>query len=197
MASSNIEIINRSLALLGVESITSISDNSKEASTSRLIFDDTRAAVFRSHPWNCLIKRASLPKAVEKPVFAFSAAFDLPADFLRLISVEFPDVPYRVESGKILSQNDTMNIEYVALITDVTLYDVLLVDALTARLASDLAQPLMQSSTLAADLWELYEKKLKEARYVDAQENSQDTLETNYWLSSRHGYSGNVKPLLR
>ena len=37
MAASDIEIINRSLALLGVESITSLSDNSKQASTARVL----------------------------------------------------------------------------------------------------------------------------------------------------------------
>lgn len=194
MAASDIEIINRSLALLGVESITSISDNTKQASTARVIFDDTRAAVFRGHPWNCLTKRASLPKDVTPPAFGFGNAFVLPADFLRLLSIEVPQLPYQVENGKILSNNDDMKIVYTALVTDVTKYDTLLVDALTARLASDLAQPLLQSTSAMEQMWQMYELKLREAKFVDAQENAQDVLDTDYWLDSRLGVGSNISP---
>ena len=72
MAASDIELINRSLALLGIESITSLSDNTKQASVARVLYNDTRAAVFRGHPWNCLTKRASLPTDVTNPVYGFS-----------------------------------------------------------------------------------------------------------------------------
>jgi hypothetical protein len=98
---------------------------------------------------------------------------------------------YQIENGFILSDNDTMNIRYVSLETDVTKYDTLLVDALCARLAADLAQPLLQSTSAMQEMFNMYELKLKEARFVDAQENAQDILETDYWLDSRVGTPDN------
>mgnify|MGYP003668608197 CR=1 FL=1 len=190
MAASDIELINRSLALLGIESITSLSDNTKQASVARVLYNDTRAAVFRGHPWNCLTKRASLPTDVTNPVYGFSKRFALPADFLRLLEVERgADITYQLERGHLLSDEDTMNIKYTALITDVTLYDTLLIDTLSARIAADLAQPLLQSTSAMEQMWQMYELKLREAKFVDAQEQAQDVLDADYWLDSRQGIS--------
>ena len=188
MAASDIEIINRSLALLGIESITSLSDNSKQASIARVLFDDTRAAVFRSHPWNCLTKRASLPKDVTAPVYGYNNRFVLPADFLRLLEVENPtQVMFQLERRHILADEDVMNIKYTSLVTDVTQYDTLLVDTLASRVAADLAQPLLQSTSAMEQMWQMYELKLREAKFVDAQEQQQDVLDADYWLESRQG----------
>lgn len=198
MAISSIELVNRSLALLGIDSVTSLSDNTKVASTANILYDDTRAAVFRNHPWNCLIKRASLPKDVTPPAYGYTNRFVIPSDYLRLLSIEDTgtfSASYQIENGFILSDNDTMNIRYVSLETDVTKYDTLLVDALCARLAADLAQPLLQSTSAMQEMFNMYELKLKEARFVDAQENAQDSLETDYWLDSRVGTpNNNISP---
>lgn len=188
MAASDIELINRSLALLGIESITSLSDNSKQASIARVLFDDTRAAVFRAHPWNCLTKRASLPKDVTAPVYGYNNRFVLPADFLRLLEVENPtQVVFQLERRHILADEDVMNIKYTSLVTDVTQYDTLLVDTLASRVAADLAQPLLQSTSAMEQMWQMYELKLREAKFVDAQEQQQDVLDADYWLESRQG----------
>jgi hypothetical protein len=138
--------------------------------------------------------RASLPKDVVKPAFGYGNAFVLPADFLRLLTVENPLDPYQVENGKILSNNDNMRIVYTGLVTDVTKYDTLLVDALTARIAADLAQPLLQSTSAMEQMWQMYELKLREAKFVDAQENAQDVLDADYWLDSRSGVISNISP---
>ena len=188
MAASDIELINRSLALLGIESITSLSDNSKQASVARVLFNDTRAAVFRSHPWNCLTRRASLPKDVIAPVYGYANRFVLPADFLRLLEVEDPtQTLFQLERRHILSDEGVMRVKYTALITDVTQYDTLLVDTLAARIAADLAQPLLQSTSAMEQMWQMYELKLREAKFVDAQEQMQDVLDADYWLESRQG----------
>ena len=198
MATSDIELVNRSLALLGVDSVTSLSDNNKPASVANIILDDTRSAVFRSHPWNCLIKRASLPKDVVAPAYGYANKFVLPSDYLRLLAIEDSgtiSTPYQIEGAFILSDNDSMKIKYVSLETDVSKYDSLLVDALCARLAADLAQPLLQSTSIMQEMWRMYELKLREARFVDAQENAQDVLEADYWIDSRLGTPNtNISP---
>jgi len=192
MAASEIEIVNRSLALLGISSITSLADQTEAASTSNLLWNDSRAATFRSHPWNCLTKRAALAKDIAAPSWGFANSFTLPADYLRLLSIEEPLISYEVENGFIFSDDDSMNIKYTALVTDVTKYDVLLVDALAARLSADLCQPLLQSASAMDAMWKMYQEKLREARYVDAQENSQDILEADTWMDARLGVQSNI-----
>lgn len=189
MAASDIEIVNRALTLLGVDPINSLSDTSKAASTANRIYNDTRSAVFRAHPWNCLVKRAALPLDAATPLYGFAFQFVLPADYLRLLGIENTTGRYSIENRKILYDSNTLNISYVALITDVPSYDTLLVDTLAARLAADLAHPLLQTQQAMESMWQLYELKLREAKLINAQENQQDVLDTDYWLNSRLGTS--------
>ena len=65
MATTKINIINRALGLLGAEFITTLTEDTKGARFSNELYDDTRDAVFRMHPWNCCIKRASLSLTVK------------------------------------------------------------------------------------------------------------------------------------
>ena len=102
-ASAEINIVNRALTLLGVNTITALTDPDKAASTASVLWDDTRAAVFRSHPWNCLTKRVALSKDSVAPAYGYSAKFQLPADFLRLIRLENPKENYQIENDFILS----------------------------------------------------------------------------------------------
>lgn len=187
MAASDIEIVNRALTLLGVDPINSMSDPTKAAATANRLYNDTRSAVFRAHPWNCLVTRASLPLDAVAPVYGFSHQFVLPADFLRLLQLEDIQGQYAMESRRILYDGNVLKIKYIALLTDVPRYDTLLVDALAARLAADMAHPLLQASSTMEQMWQLYELKLREAKYVDAQENSQEVLDADYWLNSRFG----------
>jgi hypothetical protein len=187
MAASDIEVVNRSLTLLGVDPVNSLSDPTKAASTARRLYDDSRAAVFRAHPWNCLVRRVALPLDVTTPAYEYTYQFVLPADFLRLLTLEDVNGRYSIESRRILYDGDNLKIKYIALLTDVPSYDTLLVDALAARLAADMAHPLLQSSTTMEQMWQLYELKLREAKFVDAQENSQEVLDADYWLNSRFG----------
>lgn len=189
MAASDTEIVNRALTLLGVDPINSLNDSDKAASVANRLYDDTRSAVFRSHTWSCLIKRANLPLDSITPAYEFAYQFILPADFLRLVELEDKDARYRIESRKILFDSNILRIKYVAMSTDVTSYDPLLVDALTARLAADMANPLLQSNEAMERMWTLYNTKIKEARFVNAQENSQEVIEADYWLESRNGVS--------
>lgn len=189
MAASDIEIVNRALTLLGVDPINSLSDSSKAASTANRLYNDTRSAVFRAHPWSCLVKRAALPLDAATPLYGFTYQFVLPADYLRLLGIENSTGRYSIENRKILYDSDTLNVTYVALITDVPSYDTLLVDTLAARLAADLAHPLLQTQQSMESMWQLYELKLREAKLINAQENQQDVLDTDYWLNSRLGVS--------
>ena len=57
---SVIEICNSALLQLGAQAITSLTENSKNARLCNARFNTVRDSVFRSHPWNSLIKRQKL-----------------------------------------------------------------------------------------------------------------------------------------
>ena len=57
---SVVQICNSALNQLGAASITALTDNSKNARLCNERYAVVRDAVFRNHPWNCLIKRQQL-----------------------------------------------------------------------------------------------------------------------------------------
>ena len=162
---SVVDICNSALNALGASTIISLTENSKNARLCNQRYEPVRDAVFRSHPWNCLQKRVELAKDTTAPVFEFSNAYTLPADSLRILKSENSNlsnnVKFRIEGKKLLTNEDTIKILYVAKITDTTQYDTSLIETLSAKLAAELCYPITQSSTLMDRMFALYESKAK------------------------------------
>lgn len=86
------------------------------------------------------------------------------------------------------------NFIYIARVTDPNEYDQLLIESIAARLAADISYALVNSATLTASMFQLYNDKLSEARFVDATEGTPDNItnqdrsafvESDMFISSR------------
>ena len=64
---SVVEISNNALNAIGATNITSMDENSKAARVINQVYANVRNEVFRAHPWNCLIKRATLAQDASAP----------------------------------------------------------------------------------------------------------------------------------
>tara|TARA_Y100001951_G_C11214061_1_gene224719 strand:+ start:229 stop:807 length:579 start_codon:yes stop_codon:yes gene_type:complete len=175
---SVVDICNSALNMLGGNTIISLTETSKNARLCNQRYELVRDAVFREHPWNCLQRRVELAKDTDAPAFEFASAFTLPADCLRVLRSENSNFSnnerFRIEGRKLLTDESTMKILYVASITDTTQYDASLIETLSARLSAELAYPITQSSTLMDRMFALYQQKLKDARFADATEGTVD-----------------------
>ena len=167
---SVIEICNSALNQLGASAITSLTENSKNGRLCNARYNTVRDAVFRSHPWNCLIKRVELARDTETPSWGFSYQFTLPADCLRVLGILNYDYDFKVEGRKILANHGTVKIQYVSRVTDANQYDELLRETISASLAADIAYAVTSSNPTASNMYNLFQDKLREARFVDATE---------------------------
>jgi hypothetical protein len=119
------------------------------------------------------------------PEFEYRHAFTIPSDCLRLIRMEKSDANFVREGDMILTNEDEFKIQYIARITDTTMYTPAFNSAFAARLASEIAFPLTNSVPIAKDMYKLYLEKLKVAKGVDAQEGSAIKLEDLSWEQAR------------
>jgi hypothetical protein len=189
---SVVEIVNSALNLLGASTITALSDDSKNARICNQRYEPIRNRIFRSHAWNCLQKRVELAQDTLAPVVEYSYAYTLPADCLRVLklhtgaldSIE-ADIKYNIEGRKLLTNEATVYILYVALITDPNEYDTYLQEAIASQLASDICYAITNNATLAKYYQEQSDERLREARFIDATENSVTTLESNEFTDAR------------
>ena len=84
---SVVQICNSALNQLGASSITALTENSKNARICNERYETIRDAVFRSHPWNCLVTRVQLAQDTETPAWGFSYQYTLPSNCLRVLSI--------------------------------------------------------------------------------------------------------------
>ena len=167
---SVVQMCNSALNQLGAASITSLTDNSKNARLCNERYETVRDAVFRSHPWNSLIKRQQLAQDATTPAWGFSYQFTLPSDSLRVLAIDAYNSDYKVEGRKILSNESAIKLVYISTVTDPNEMDVLLRETISAGLAADIAYAITANLQVAGLMNDKYLAKLSEARHADASE---------------------------
>ena len=190
---STVDICNGALNQLGATTILSLTEDSKNARLCNSRYTQVRDGVFRSHPWNCLQKRVELAADTTAPAWGFTSAYTLPADCLRLLKILDYDSNYKVEGRKILSNASSMKILYIGRITDPNEYDELLRETLSASLAADIAFAVTSNNTTATNMYNLFQDKLKDARFVDSTEGQNidqdlgmsDQIDAGTFINSR------------
>ena len=190
---STVDICNGALNQLGATTILSLTEDSKNARLCNSRYTQVRDSVFRSHPWNCLQKRVEIAVDTIAPAWSFSFAYTLPADCLRLLRILDYDSNYKVEGRKILSNTETMKILYVSRVTDPNEYDESLRETLSAALGADIAFAVTSNNQTATNMYNLFQDKLKDARFVDSTEGQNidqdlgmsDQIDAGTFINSR------------
>jgi hypothetical protein len=184
---SIVSICNHALVMLGAQLITSLTEAIEAARWCNVLWPGTRDAVLRTHPWNCAFTRASLARVTETPEFDFEYQYSLPTDpyCLRVLRMSDRSYVYRIEGRKLLTDESTARIAYVARVTDVTVWDALLKEAVAAKMAMKLALPVADSRSLLEDMTRIYDDVLSEAKGVDAQEGTPEQFEVDAWTEAR------------
>ena len=168
---SEVSICNRALAMLGANTIISLTDGSTEANVCNAVYADARDAILRAYPWSCAIQRATLAQLSTAPAWGFTKAYSLPNDPHCLAVLDLKEESqYRVEGRSVICNTDTATIKYVARITDPGQFDPALVFSLSCRISAEIAYALTQNRSLANDMWSMSEKSINDAAMYDGAE---------------------------
>ena len=189
---SVVNICNSALNLIGASTISALTEDTKNARLCNQRYEPVRNRVFRSHNWNCLIKRVQLAANSTDPVIEYAKAYALPSDCLRVLKIHnattdsiVSNLDYKIEGRNIVTDETTVYLVYIALDTDPNNYDVYLREAISHQLAADLAYAITNNATLANNYMARADERLREARFIDATENSLDTVEANEFTDAR------------
>ena len=189
---SAVDIANSALNLLGASTISAFTDDSKNARLVNQRYENVRNRVFRSHAWNCLHKRVQLAQNSTAPVIEYTYAYALPSDCLRVLKVHNGTtdsiqsaIDYKLEGRNIVTDEGTVYLIYVALDTDPNNYDSYLQESISHQLAADLCYAITNNATLANNYMARADERLREARFIDATENSLGTIESNEFTDAR------------
>lgn len=192
--SSAVEICNLALQLLGADSITALTENSKAARQCNLSYQPYRDSELRKYAWSFAIVRAQLAEstipASFSDLFGYSSAYLLPSDCLRLLPPDPNEGTYmtewKIEKGLILTNTGApLQIRYIQKITDAAAFDVNFVEVLAAKLALVMCESLTQSSTKKAEMKDAYKEALAAARRANAFENIPMSQAPESWEANR------------
>lgn len=196
---SQVEICNRALTKLGAARITSLDDANKSARAMAALWDTVRRAELRVRNWSFALRRALLPALSAAPAWGFARAFQLPADFLRLVQVNDvfvapgladyrsgDDSPYAIE-GMSLSTDfgAPLKLRYIADVTDTAAFDALFVEALAAKLAYEAAYDINQSNQGREAAAQDYKQALLNASRANAVERPPQGFPDDSWMLGR------------
>lgn len=170
---TDLAIVNKALSLLGEGLLTAgqlVTPDDDKSRTVAAVFDMARKAVLRDSRPQCARKYATLALTVSpaaNPDFLYS--FDVPADSLRVLTVFSAEsgtsviegigavvvTRWRIAGGKLLTDVGAAACEYIY-DAPTTTFDPLTDEAMAYYLAWQLALPLTESRTTAADMNEQY-----------------------------------------
>lgn len=191
-----LSICNSALAKIGVEPITSLTQNTKAARFCNTLYSKLRDDMLISHFWNFAMNRVALAAVSTTPPFGYGYAYQLGSNCLRVRKTDDDSDEWNREGNLLYSNRSSVMIQFIDSNTSPSKFSASFREALALNIASELAYAMTQSTTLGERLYAKHIQKLKDARSFDGQEGTQEELEQDVWLEARmNGASwvGNVE----
>ena len=187
------DIVNRALLKLGQETVIDLTEDNERARAANALYNSVRDTLLSTYRWNFATKRAILEACELTPAFGFKYQYDLPSDFLRLISL--PDAPdnardnYAIEQQHILTDyKSPLKIIYTARVTRANLFPPYFIEAFACLLAYELCDRLKQDVSRKNVLMQEYEMTIREAKKSNAIQLANISLPTSDYINVRKGY---------
>lgn len=179
---SVVQICNRGLTkYLGFQRITSLSDGSPEAEACSIHYDDTLNALLERNWWNFATGRVNLAQLENDRPAEWKFKYARPSAALAIrwvngaetaraaLSIgQSPDAPRETTAEFIYCDVASATCEFTKPMTDTTLFPQSFKDALSAMLASEVAQSLTEDATRTRSAREAAERYTIMAVSMDA-----------------------------
>jgi hypothetical protein len=184
---STVDLCNDALQKIGVNSIASLDDDNEAARFCKARYADLRDSLLQMHEWNFATRRTGLALLATTPNHEYSFEFALPTSpYCLKVSETEDNVEHRIEGRKLLANNSSINIVYIAQITDVNDFPYLFREALATYIAAESAWKLTGSTALRDSLYGNFNALLAEARVRDSQEGTPKKRNRGSWVNGRY-----------
>jgi len=209
---TDVTICNRALGWVGGNRITNLDttiDGSVEAQLCSDNYAAARDVVLEEGGWNFATKRYLLTPLTVKPPWGYSNQFLVPTNVIRVLRVNDtpidPDsgkgIPWRIEANEddsrvIMSDAEKLYIKTIIRIIDTTKFTPGMEQALSARLAMDLAIPIKRSVSLQETMATLYQQKLRIAMSTENMQGTSEKLTNNSLTLARFSNTTTLGPFV-
>lgn len=151
MATTQASVCNVALGMIGEQAISGIHDDTPRANALNTHWEPALRELLASAPWKFATKQATLAQVFPAPSFAYSFAYQLPADYISMVTLngvhiwnQISDF-FDIQNGQILTNSETAKVSYVFYQEDYSRWEPLFAKAMARLLAS------LVASTIRAD----------------------------------------------
>jgi hypothetical protein len=202
---AGVQIANLALTYVGqTPKINSINPPTPGDSTALLVslhYDQCRQEVLREHPWHFATKFAYITR-IGTPVSDWSDQYQLPADFIRFLSIEgqveqWQETEYKILGNTVCvnnlipnpfqpaSGNATVLLRYIYDVSDISIWVSDAKKLFALKLASAIAYQITKQNDVVERLEKLIDKFRPSAYAVSGQENVPIRIETSRAINRR------------
>lgn len=193
---SQLDIVNEALGLLGEMPIDDIDDTQDpKAVKAKAFWEITRDQLLERASWTFALCRAQLEQDATAPTYGFDYAYTIPSDCINIVDVtiytddmERDDrsrASYRVESGRILSNESTLYIKYVRRIEEPGRFSPLFASAMAGALAVKLGASMTKSAAVVQAMLQYSENVLRRAISMDIRQEPVTSRIESSWDDAR------------
>lgn len=160
-----ISIASNALQLIGDSPISSFQDQGAGATVAKAFYETSYVALLAIHPWKFAKRKISLNQLTEKPLNSYDYAYQLPTDYIKVITT-YPVLDYDIYQDKIYTNANKLDLDYVARV-DESFLPPLYREALEFYLASKWAIPVTENATNAGVYANFFKDAMKKAKVDD------------------------------
>ena len=173
MAQSAISLCSKALVKLGAKAIVSFNENTAEAEVALQLYEPIRDALLSMYPWRFATAQTFLVRLVTAPKADYTYAYQLPSDFLRVLSAgsgsQGRGLNYRIYEKTLQTNAQDVVLTYIFQPLEANyppFFDQLLINTL----AAEFCLPLTESTSRSEFLTKQAEKNLEQAKLIDSQQ---------------------------
>jgi len=201
MALSRTQVINRALQLIAADTINDPDEDSASARAAKVEYDATVRGELSAYPWAFAKEQVQMAADADAPLFKFAFSYTLPTDFLRLVELAdrwvfavdrrvqstYPLPPYELQGRALLTDLVApLKIGYIRDVTsEPTVWHPLFEDCVVLSLATALANPLAKSMGQVEQMARARQRKVNEARRVNAIQRAPEHMPDGSWMVAR------------
>ncbi|HWX50419.1 MAG TPA: hypothetical protein VNZ61_20405 [Roseomonas sp.] len=188
MALSALVLCSRALLKIGAQPIASFDEGTAEAEVAAHLYPAVCDALLSAHPWSFATGQMELPRLLETPHADYAYAFQLPPDFLRVLSAgdggRGRGLDFRLHENRLHANAPQVTLTYLFRPAESS-FPAFFASALVARLAAEFCIPLTESSTRTDMLHRLADSEFRRARLADSQQQTARALEDFPLIAAR------------
>ena len=189
VADTAIKICSRASILIGGDAIQSFTDGTTESDVAASIYEDIARSSLTNTRWRFATTQVQLSRLTDIPASRYSAAYQLPADFLMINSLTVNDniIEYDTYTNKAFSnavETDVVMADYVFRVGEEH-WPAYFILAVELSLASLFAVSIARDAQLSNAMEARAEMQMRKARTLDSQQQTSRKLNTSRFISQR------------